>query len=523
MTIVRSSSDSGCHPTLLLGRSIFTGTSSLGLAVTLERGLGFLANLLAARIAGVQVFGSYSLALTTANNIASYAGAGIGTTANRFSGQYPKGTLEHIGLQRALILVSLQSAFIAGTILWVTAGPLASHLLLNPALAHLLRLSAFSAAGAILIECLRGFLIGQQSFATLLVLSAFCGGGLLLAMPFAASHGAAVMIVAQASVAATVVAACMICAPQLSIAMPSRSVSTVSQGAWQIWRFGLVQLAAFIGLNAAGWWTASLVSRSDRSMVQMGFYAAATQIRNVIAMVPGLVQQSSYALLTEERGTRYGGAGQVLIGCTLVTTLLSVGLAGVGVATLPWTLGRIYGDTFRRAELAVSLAMCTAVIHMASAPAASRLTIVSLRLTGIINAVWTMLVIGLGVWLIRGFAAVEAMIIFLVAHTVSAALVLVSLKHLGELPSGLISLYLTSIVAAGGFAAFAWARFTQPNQTLGLSASILLLTLALGWVAVRLACKFALSSDDFPRGRVRDFALALLSRSQSKPPYRSAT
>jgi O-antigen/teichoic acid export membrane protein len=517
MTMARGSSESGFHSTVLLARSIFTGTSSLGLAVTLERGLAFLANLLAARIAGVRVFGAYSLAFTTANSVANYAGAGIGTTANRFSGQYPKGTLEHQHLQRSLTLVSLQSACMAGIILWLAAGPMASHLLLNPALAHLLRLASFSAAGIILIECLRGILIGQRSFGALLFLSVLWGGGLLLAMPLAASHGAAAMIIAQASVAATWVAASIACRHQFGIAMPGSTGWAIDRRAWDIWRFGLAQLAGFIGLNAAGWWTSSLVSRGDPSMVQMGFYAAATQLRNIISMVPGLVSQSSYALLTEERGSLYGGAGRVLIACTIAEMLLAMGLAGLGIATLPWTLGRLYGESFRRAELAASLAMCTAVIQMASEPAASRLMIISVRLMGIINGVWTLLVIGLGSWFIRGFAAVEATNILLLAHAVSAVLVLVSLKRLGELPRGLFSLSLTSIAAAGSFAAFAWARFTRPNQTVALSVSILVLTLALGWVAVRLACKFALSSNDFPRGRIRDFAVALLLRSQSTP------
>src|ERR1700738_3639209 len=129
--MTRVSSDSGRHTTASLARSIITGTSALGVAVALEGGLGFIANLVAARVGGAQVFGAYSLALTTANNIASYAGAGFGTPATRFCGQYPKGTPEYGGLQRALGLVSVQSAFIAAVILWFAAEPLALHLLAN--------------------------------------------------------------------------------------------------------------------------------------------------------------------------------------------------------------------------------------------------------------------------------------------------------------------------------------------------------------------------------------------------------
>ena len=94
ITKTREPSEPARHKSESLSHFLFTGTSSVGVAIIVERGLGFVANLVAARHGGTQVFGAYSLALTTANNIASYAGAGIGTTANRFSGQYPAGTHE---------------------------------------------------------------------------------------------------------------------------------------------------------------------------------------------------------------------------------------------------------------------------------------------------------------------------------------------------------------------------------------------------------------------------------------------
>src|SRR5664279_5575323 len=93
-----------------LTRVLLSGTSALGAATLAERGLGFLANLAAARLGGAHVFGAYSLATTTANNVASYAGAGIGTTANRFSGEYPYGSAGYGALLRTLAMVSLGSA-----------------------------------------------------------------------------------------------------------------------------------------------------------------------------------------------------------------------------------------------------------------------------------------------------------------------------------------------------------------------------------------------------------------------------
>src|SRR5579872_6439890 len=115
-----------------LARLLLGGSSALGLATVMERGLGFLANLAAVRLGGASIFGAYSVAMTTANNVASYAGAGIGVTANRFSGEYPYGSPGYRGLLRALAYISLGSASLAVVILWLAAEPLATYLLRNP-------------------------------------------------------------------------------------------------------------------------------------------------------------------------------------------------------------------------------------------------------------------------------------------------------------------------------------------------------------------------------------------------------
>ena len=64
-----------------IARHLVSGTSALGAGVLLERGLGFAANLLAARLGGAATFGAYSLAFTNASQISAYAGGGIGATA----------------------------------------------------------------------------------------------------------------------------------------------------------------------------------------------------------------------------------------------------------------------------------------------------------------------------------------------------------------------------------------------------------------------------------------------------------
>jgi O-antigen/teichoic acid export membrane protein len=259
------------HPAASPGlrRLLFEGSSALGLSTLIERGLGFAANLAAARIGGTHVFGAYSVAMTTANNIASYAGAGIGTTANRFSGEYPYGTPGYSGLLRTLAIVSLASAALAAAALWLSAQPLATHLLLNPSLTQLLRLAALSSGAIILFDCMRGLLIGQRRFVDLVALSIMFGGGLAIVLPLAASHGAYAMVMGQATIALLAVVICIAAARKLGFAPPPQKLAAKQKGPGPgtIVRFGFVQLAGMVGVSAAGWWAASLVARADISLV----------------------------------------------------------------------------------------------------------------------------------------------------------------------------------------------------------------------------------------------------------------
>ena len=461
---------------------LVAGGSALGIATVAERGLGFIANLAAARIGGAPVFGAYSVAMTTANNIASYAGAGIGNTANRFSGDYPYGHSGYRGLLKALATVSLGSAALASVVLWFTAGPLAQHLLRNPALTPLLRLAAISAGVIILLECLRGFLIGQRKFVALVAVCILSGGGLIAVLPLAASRGPSTMVIAQASVALSAVAACVLFARKLRLSPPANTGEDLGPRAAEVLRFGFVQLGSMIGLNAAGWWIASLVARADVTLVQMALYSAAVQMRNMSAMPSWLISQTAYAQLTEASGKQYGGPGRVTLLSTVLATIIALMVAGPAAALMPWIVPHLYGKSFAGAELAASLAVITGLVHMSGAPAANRLTVVSLRLTAIINTLWALVVVGLGTWWLRGGGADQAIASFLAAHVFSALAVLVGLISLSAAPRQLIQVSTPAVLAAILLTYLAWLRSGSTHKAV-LSLSMFAATLVFIGVA----------------------------------------
>jgi O-antigen/teichoic acid export membrane protein len=455
---------------------LVSGTSALGAGVVIERGLGFLANLLAARIGGAGTFGAYSLAIATANNIGTYAAGGIGATATRFSGKYPLGSAAYPTLSRVLLIVSAVSAAIAAAILWLGSAPIA-HLLRKESLTSLLHWAAFSAAGMILLECCRGFLVGQRRLVGILVLSTCVGAGMISLLPVTARLGPVAMVCSQGLLTTAAVLLCILLYRPLGLASPVRVRTTVPVGPMlrEIWSFTLIQLAGLVGMNAAGWWLTSLVARSDTSMIQMGFYAIANQLRNMVALVPGLLSQSSLAVMADCEGDSNKTPDRVMAVCSFVAVLASLLLAGIGIILAPWALKVLYGKTYSAASAATVLSLATAVVHMGNAPAAGRLTIVSIQQSGFINTAWAILVALSATFFLfhPGNAGVGAAII-LGAHVLSAALVLLALKRKSIAPPGLSLTFLVGIGTSILMAALAIVRDQTPSAFLPLSLSLLI-------------------------------------------------
>lgn len=450
-------------------RRLLGSTSALGASVVIERGASFLANILAARFGGAPTFGAYSLAVTAANNISTYAAGGIGSTAARFSGKYPRGTPEYNTLSRVLIIVSLVSAMLAATGLWLGAAPIA-HLLRMDALTSLLRWSALSAAGIILLECMRGFLLGHSRHLGMLMLSVIVGVGMILVIPAAAlRHSPTRMIVAQGCITTSAVVLCLLFAAPLGL-LDARSARHTPLGPMlkEVWTFGFIQLASLVGLNLAGWWMTSLVART--SLVQMSFFAIASQLRNIVALAPTMLTESSYAVMADREGEDWRAPSRVMALCTFASTAGSLLFASVALILLPVALHVVYGHAYDAAVTTAAIALGVAVVHMGSSPAAARLTIVSIRSSGAINSLWAILVAGgATAFLVRNGSAARAMIVYLCAHLVSSVLVLLVLSVKDCVPNGMVAVFSIGSLSGIAIAGLSVLRAVYPEETLQIT------------------------------------------------------
>ncbi len=466
-------------------RNVLTGTSAMGASVFLERGAGFLANILAARLGGKQTFGAYSLAINTATNISTYAAGGIGATAARFSGKYPRTSPGYPSLIRALTIVSIVSACLAAGAIWLGAGPIA-HLLKNDNLVTLLRCAWVSAAGVVLLECARGFLVGQRFVAALLSMSLTVGAGMVFLLPYAAHHHRpATMVELQGGISLAAVLLCCLLGRRFGWRVETDPARRAPLGPIlkEVWSFGLIQLAGLVGLNLSGWWATALVARGDTTLVQMSFLTIASQLRNLVSLPPSLLTEGSYAVMADPTHEASQTPQRVMALCCFAALSVSVLLGLAGIALVPWALTLLYGHAYAGAGAAVAVALATAVSHMGTAPASARLTIVSIRATAVINTLWAIVVaLAATLFLLHGGDAWYAMAIYFSAHAISSSLALLALKRWDNLPAGLLPLFATSLVSVGAAAALSVWR--------GRSEQILWPTLMI--VAILLATAGAL-------------------------------
>ena len=330
-----------------VAKKVIGGTSTLGAGMLIERGTGFLANILAARFGGVQTFGAYSVAISSANQISTYAAGGIGATAARFSGKYQYGTRGYATLARSLAIVSLFSAAAAAAALWLGAVPLA-HILKKVELTELLRWAALSAAGIVVLECARGFFVGQRRLLALLMLSLIVGGGMVTLLPAAAkTHSAVRMIVTQGGITTSAVLVCLLFAGPLGLYAATKEKSLpLGPMLREVWSFGLVQLAGLVGANIAGWWLTILVAREDTTLVQMSFFAIASQMRNLVGIAPSLLTEGSYAVMAEPDGEAQKTPHRVMALCSYASISVAMMLAAIGIVVVPWMLTLLYGKTY---------------------------------------------------------------------------------------------------------------------------------------------------------------------------------
>ena len=169
----------------------------------------------------------------------------------------------------------------------------------------------------------------------------------------------------------------------------------------------------------------------------------------------------------------------VMAFCTYVSVLVSLLVAGGGIIIVPWALTLAYGKTYAGAATAASLALATAVVHMGSGSASSRLSVLSIKATGFVNTAWAVFVaVTATMFLFQGGNAARGAAVYLAAHLFSAVLFIGSLKRRGNTPKGMIAVFTLGTTCILLLASVAILREQLPALAVELT-----LVMSFSWLA----------------------------------------
>lgn len=247
----------------------------------------------------------------------------------------------------------------------------------------------------------------------------------------------------------------------------------------EVWGYGLIQLSGLVSANVAGWWITALVARGDTTLLQISFFAIASQLRNLIGLFPALLTEGSFAAMATPDDSRESVPHRVMALCTYASTFVSFAIAAIAAIAAPLVLRLVYGTSFTMAALAVSVGVGVAVIQMGNAPPSARLSVVSIRSTAVINTAWALFTAAVGtVLMLHGGSAAGAMGVFMAAHVLIAAMVLIALSRRDRLPSGMVHLFLVSTSATVLLALLATYRAAHAAMSGTITGMMLLIACA---------------------------------------------
>jgi O-antigen/teichoic acid export membrane protein len=466
------------QPRLAIRTFLLQGAVIIGIATILERGFQFIANFTSARIAGEENLGAYSLALQAAGSLASQASLGIGMVATRFSAEYPAShPLNRAFIQRILQL-SFGLALFSSILMLVIAWPLANWFYDKPHFYRILILTVVTAPALVMVDAIRGLLLGLSYYRGLVILSSVVGVSMLLLMPWAAGRSPRAMLLAHAvSYSLACITILLVLKRKYSLRVFDPATAEVPIRA--MLRFGLLHLGtstavglvpmvllamllrystppdvlmifpyAFLFQFGFGW----LILIASLAVPQMGFrevgyYTVASTMRNMITTIPGLLNQLTIGLMTRLRGDEFGGVNRVVLINTWLSFIFMVPVTALFHICLPWLLPLFYGKRFVEAVEPASYLLSVALVHMISQPAVNRLMVVSQRTLVYIQFIWIVVSLGSAYLLIPSMRASGVALSLLIAHIATALLVPLGLKLHNALPLHLTRLTLMGVLS----------------------------------------------------------------------------
>ncbi len=442
-------------------RQLLSGTAWSAGGSLLGRLFGFIGTIIGARLLGVSGFGAFSFVQSTVSVVNAYAGMGVGTTATRFVAAQGDDQSAARRVSIKLVGFGFVAAAVAAVAVGAAAPWIAAVLLKRPELAGAVRAAAFLVLAGVAWESVQGALSGYREFARIALCTAVAGiVGLIAIVLLTPAFRLPGFIIAQAcaSLAAVGVGVIMLTRRWGS---PAAQSGSEGERLGAMLRFGAVFLASNAILAPVMWLVAWRLAALPNGLEGLGFWGASHQLKNIVALLPGLVSQVALPLLAFHSGQ----SGQRDFRSTLRFSVLVSGVAvlplGILLMLFAEPLLSLFGADFRAGAALACAVIAGSICHLFAMPIVHALTIGNVNLMAMVNLIWAGVLLAV-VWsLAPALGALAAGLGWFAAHAGSLALTAILVRRQdgidrATLVDGAVVLFLSAAALAGLILGIRW-------------------------------------------------------------------
>ncbi|HEV8693295.1 MAG TPA: oligosaccharide flippase family protein [Lysobacter sp.] len=327
------------------------------------QGSVLISSIAVARLLGVDLFGNYTIVVSTIAMTAAVAQGGSGLVASRYISEFRSAHPERVGrIMRLCRLMTLLTGTVAAIVLFASAAVL-STVFKNPDLEFLFQLGSVATFFQVAVAYQQGALQGFGAFRELARIGLFTGLAQVVCSAVGAAAGdapgALVGYVLASAIRSVVFAFAL-----NRVALPHRSGqddSLTRDDAKLIFRFALPAALGGLVTLPCLWVVTVFVSHLPEGAVMVAVFAAANQIRFAILQLPNLLNTVSLTVLNNLKGMgQQSNYRRVFWANFAVNSLFSLG-AAAATALFADSAMHLYGSSFVRGEVLLLILLISVV------------------------------------------------------------------------------------------------------------------------------------------------------------------
>ncbi len=412
-------------------RQLLSGTAWSAGGSLAGRLFGFIGTIIGARLLGVSGYGAFSFVQSTVSVVNAYAGMGVGTTATRFVAAQGENESAARSVSIRLIGFGFVAAAVAAVAVGAAAPWIAATLLQRPELSGAVRAAALLVLAGVAWESVQGALSGYREFARVALCTASAGivglAAIVLLTPALKLPG---FILAQAIASLTAIGVGL---TMLARRWQAGGSDTQNEGERLavMLRFGAVFLASNAILAPVMWLVAWRLSALPAGLEGLGYWGAAHQLKNIVALLPGLVSQVALPLLAFHSGRQVRSEFRTTLRSSVMISGVAVLPLGILLMLFSAPLLSLFGADFRGGAGLAQAVIAGSIFHLFAMPIVHALTIGNVNLTAMANLIWAGVILAVVWWLVPTQGPLAAGLGWFAAHAGSMVLTALLVRRQG--------------------------------------------------------------------------------------------